>query len=287
MPVDKSFGSTEPQPPAEAANLRLDPSGIWVSREAREISYPTDGNELCFAVEEKSFWFKHRNAVIVEVLRRFPPPGLFFDIGGGNGFVASAIESAGWPTVVVEPGMAGAQNARSRGVRHVVCASTDTAGFPPSSFPAVGLFDVLEHIEDHLTFLHSLRRLMQRGGRIYITVPAFNGLWSAEDVSAGHFRRYTTTTLRDVLAAAGFEIEYQSYFFSLLPPLVFLLRTIPSRLGVTHRESRAAMEREHTGGSETMSRMLLRALTLEQRWIGASRKVPVGTSCVAVARLST
>jgi hypothetical protein len=62
------------------------------------------------------------------ILRRFPPPGMLFDVGGGNGFVAAALERAGWQTVVVEPGRRGAENARARGLSRVVCATTDTAG---------------------------------------------------------------------------------------------------------------------------------------------------------------
>ena len=38
------------------------------------------------------------------------PEGTFFDIGGGNGCVAQAIQDAGW-VVLVELGHAGAQNA--------------------------------------------------------------------------------------------------------------------------------------------------------------------------------
>jgi hypothetical protein len=51
-------------------------------------------------VEDSSYWFGHRNARIVELVRQFPPNGLIFDIGGGNGFVAKGLEEAGFATVV-------------------------------------------------------------------------------------------------------------------------------------------------------------------------------------------
>ena len=50
------------------------------------------------------------------IIRRHQITGHFFDIGGGNGCVAKAIESAGVPVVLVEPGTGGVRNARSRGL---------------------------------------------------------------------------------------------------------------------------------------------------------------------------
>ena len=69
-------------------------------------------------------------------MRRFPPAGMLFDVGGGNGFVAAGIERAGWPAVVVEPGRGGAENARARGLDRVIQGTTENAGFAPGSMPS-------------------------------------------------------------------------------------------------------------------------------------------------------
>ena len=57
------------------------------------ISYPEEGNEACFQIEDQSFWFRHRNNCIQELVRKFPPNGKgpIFDVGGGNGFVAKGM----------------------------------------------------------------------------------------------------------------------------------------------------------------------------------------------------
>ena len=50
--------------------------GIFYNREGvGEISYPEEGNEGCFEVEDQSFWFQHRNDCIRELVRSFPPRG--------------------------------------------------------------------------------------------------------------------------------------------------------------------------------------------------------------------
>ena len=73
-----------------STGLRLAEDGIWYSSENQDVSYPPDGNEACFAIEDGSFWFKHRNSCIASIVRNFPPEneGTIFDIGGGNGYVS-------------------------------------------------------------------------------------------------------------------------------------------------------------------------------------------------------
>ena len=53
--------------------MQLGADGIWYAGEVGEISYPSEGNEACFEIEDNSFWFRHRNDSIREVVRNFPP----------------------------------------------------------------------------------------------------------------------------------------------------------------------------------------------------------------------
>ena len=187
--------------------------GFWVARKQSEVSYPGDGHASCLAVEESSFWFNHRNRVITSVVQAHRPTGPIFDVGGGNGYVSLALQNAGLDTVVVEPGADGAHNARQRGLNTVVQATLEDAGFAGGTLAAIGLLDVLEHIDDSVGFLHTLHRQLQPAGNLYLTVPAYSFLWSAEDEKAGHYRRYTRGSLAAELAQGGFELTYASYFF--------------------------------------------------------------------------
>ncbi len=212
-------------PPSDCLHCR---DGIWLPNSVSDVSYPDHGNDACFQIEDNSYWFRHRNQSIAQMFHKFPPNGLTYDIGGGNGFVANAIQKAGFSVALVEPG-SGAFNAPKRGINRVVRASLEDADFHAGSLPAVGVFDVVEHIEDDRAFLSQLKTLIQPGGRLYCTVPAFNALWSEEDVYAGHFRRYTEASLRSVLCKAGFQLEFSSYIFSWLAIPIFLLRSLPFR----------------------------------------------------------
>jgi SAM-dependent methyltransferase len=269
-----------------AGSLERDEHGIWVARTRSAISYPDDGNHLCFELEDRSFWFQHRNRCLLAVMQRFPPPGVFFDVGGGNGFVSLAVQEAGWPVILVEPGPGGARNAAHRGVANVICATLEDAGFVEGSMPAAGAFDVVEHIQDDHAFLRSLARSLRPDGRLYLTVPAFSALWSQEDDYAGHHRRYTASTLRRLLEQTGFQVEYLTYFFSLLPLPVFLLRTIPYKLGVRRspddRKNRTASEHKAPGGP--LNALFNGLLDRELARIRSGRTIAFGGSCLAVAR---
>jgi 2-polyprenyl-3-methyl-5-hydroxy-6-metoxy-1,4-benzoquinol methylase len=154
------------------SRLKVGSDGIWHALEKASVSYPSNGNDHCFEIENKSFWFQHRNACIAELVKKFPPRGNgpIYDVGGGNGYVAKGLMDAGWEMVLVEPGLAGARNAKARGLPNVVCATTQAAGFRAASMPAIGVFDVMEHIDDDVGFLRHLWDLMKPKGMLSIGV---------------------------------------------------------------------------------------------------------------------
>jgi SAM-dependent methyltransferase len=216
-------------------------------------------------------------------LRRLPPGGALFDIGGGNGMLASHLGEAGFASVVVEPGASGAATAYGRGLRPVVNASLDRAGFLPGTVPAAGMFDVLEHLEDDAGFLVRLRSLLPSGGRLYLTVPAYRWLWSVDDVRAGHFRRYTEASLRQVLLRSGFAVEYASYIFRPLPVPVLVVRSVPSRLGLRKVGSTDAAAADHRPDRGLLGRALEAALDREIPVVARGGRMRFGTSILAVA----
>jgi 2-polyprenyl-3-methyl-5-hydroxy-6-metoxy-1,4-benzoquinol methylase len=258
--------------------------GIWHAKTASDISYPEAGNEICYQIEENSFWFKHRNNCILTAIKKYNEGRLFFDIGGGNGFVAKGIEANGLKTILIEPGIKGCLNARKRQLQNIVCATLEDAHFKKGTLPSVGLFDVVEHIENDVAFLSMIHDYMQVGGKVYITVPAFQTLWSNEDVDAGHYRRYTTKQLCDTLQQVGFKITYSSYIFSILPIAVFLFRSLPSKLGFNKNSGDLNKHKnEHQSKPGLVDSILNRIWQYEVNRISAGKSISIGGSCFVVA----
>ncbi len=268
-----------------ATNLELNEHGIWDSGAQTRISYPQDGNAHCLSIEESSFWFKHRNNCITQVMHSFPPDGPVLDVGGGNGYVSLAIKDAGMEVILLEPGAEGAMNSKLRGLDPVICSTLQDAGFKPNSISAIGAFDVIEHIEDDDNFLETAKTMMPHGGRIYLTVPAYNFLFSDDDVYAGHYRRYTLGSLTAKLRAHGFQIDFQSYIFEFLPIPVLLFRTIPSKLGLRKGSNTEQHKKEHQQSNSKFNGILQRLLAREIKALRNKKSLRVGGSCLVAARL--
>lgn len=255
--------------------------GIWYAQKKSAISYPDDGNESCFQVEDNSFWFRHRNNCIVEVVKKFSPVGAFFDIGGGNGFVAKAIEDIGIETVLVEPGEKGCINARKRKIKNVICSTLEDAGFEKGTIPAIGVFDVVEHFEHDIALLSSIYDYLQKDGLLYITVPAYNALWSEEDDHAGHFNRYTIRSLSKKLKSVGFSVLYTTYIFSILPIPIFIFRTLPGKLGVGKKPDDA---HKQSNDHKNENPIIKKVWAWELNRIKENKTIPFGGSCLIVAK---
>lgn len=80
---------------------------------------------------------------------------------------------------------------------------------------AVLLLDVIEHIEDDISFMKWLGgfQCIDHESQFVITVPAYQWLFSAHDVFLFHFRRYTNALLGGNLAKAGYTKQKIGYFF--------------------------------------------------------------------------
>lgn len=218
--------------------FKLNSSGYYeaISDTTSKLSYPEKGNEDCYELEKNSQWFNARNQTILDALNRFPVRKAFIDVGGGNGYQLKFLqqhyfEKRNITSALCEPGVAGCANAAGRGVQNVYCVSSDDFPFKKFNADGIGLFDVIEHIEDDIGFLKSISDQVKPGTRFYITVPALESLTSAEDHYAGHFRRFNWNHTMRLSEGSGLRIIHQTYFFSYYVVLVWLLRVLPEKLG--------------------------------------------------------
>ncbi|GGO07698.1 hypothetical protein GCM10011576_12530 [Micromonospora parathelypteridis] len=78
-------------------------------------------------------------------------------------------------------------------------------------YSAAVSYNVLEHIEDHVGALGSMRDLVRPGGNVIIIVPAFQFAMSPADIATGHVRRYTKKTLEAAMTEAGLTVEKIHY----------------------------------------------------------------------------
>lgn len=264
-------------------NLNLSPEGIWVGPRSTYFRFLPDDPTDWVQVQEQSFWYGHRNNCLKEIFKNFPQEGIALEVGAGDGFVSLGLQQMGMEVVAVEPDIKRARNAKLRGVENVISAKLEDIKWKPGSVGGVGLFDVLEHIEDDVAFLRQVKGMLKLGGRLYVSVPAYRWLWSKEDNEAGHLRRYTLGTLRKKLEMAGFVVEYASYFFGVLAVPILLLRSFPSRLGIRKNRTHLSNCREHQPKIPVVTNALNYFLSREVQAIRNKSIKLFGASCLVVA----
>ena len=149
----------------------------------------------------------------------------------------------------------------------------DALPFAGSTYDLIGLFDVLEHIQDDVGSLVALRERLGEGGKILVTVPALPFLWSGHDVRHHHFRRYTAASLSEVARKAGLKVTYSSYFNFFLFPLAVAARGVKRLTG-----SEVPDDRMPAGW---LNAILARIFGSVRHLLGRIR-LPIGLSLTAV-----
>ena len=94
-------------------------------------------------------------------------------------------------------------------------------------FDLLLLLDVLEHVRDPVALLgHLWREHLAAGGRVLITVPAFQALFSAHDRALKHEKRYSRSEITELAQQAGLDVHASGYLFAslLVPRLLTKLR---------------------------------------------------------------
>lgn len=88
---------------------------------------------------------------------------------------------------------------------------------PLRSFLAdsVVCFNVLEHISDDQRALRAIRETVAPDAKLGIIVPAHHRLFGRMDREAGHYRRYSRSTLREALMGSGWNVQSCRYINAL------------------------------------------------------------------------
>lgn len=234
-------------------------------------------------MEDEQFWFVSRRAVILDGLRRCVPDLAarpLYDIGCGPGGLLAYLSAHGVP-------IAGACDAFVEGLvlarrRLAVPFAHVDDDRPPPLAPGqkmVGMFDVLEHLDDDEATLRWVFGILEPGGVLVLTVPAHPFLFDEADVLAFHRRRYRRRDLGDRLRRAGFEVRLLTHFMASLVPMLVVSRAVGRLL---KGRSLAAHRRTELGLVPVLNPLLRAVLAVERQGLRVVRP-PFGTSLLAVA----
>jgi SAM-dependent methyltransferase len=228
--------------------------------------------------EDRHWWYCGRRRVLDVVVRdlSIAHGARILDAGCGSGRNMVDLQHYGAVTGI-ELSPPSVQAARARGVGEVVEGSVLDMPFADSSFELAVSLDVIEHLEDDVEALRELRRVVAPGGRLLVTVPAYQWLWSRHDLINHHHRRYSRATLVGAAQSAGWQVERTTHFNSLLLPLAAAMRVVET------------LDRGDKGSSldlwippAPLNWALQQPLRFEAALIGRGLRIPAGLSLLAV-----
>jgi SAM-dependent methyltransferase len=154
--------------------------------------------------------------------------GKLLDIGAGTGAFVAHVKENGWEVTGLEPDETARERASTvNGVQLLDAAQLYSLA--PDSFDAITLWHVLEHVHDLHPYVEQLKRLIKRGGRIFIAVPnytsfdatVYKGAWAAYDVPR-HLYHFSPDAMERLVTPHDLQLHfsrpmwYDSVYISML-----------------------------------------------------------------------
>lgn len=181
----------------------------------------------------RHWWWRVREEILLRKIRAILAPARrarILDVGCGAALFFDALAEFG-DVEGIESDRASAERAGPWQSR-IVIGELDASYAPAAPFDLILMLDVLEHSREPERVLRRAGELLTARGRILITVPAFNWLWTAHDDMNHHVTRYSAASMGRTIQGAGLTMLESSYLFqSLVVPklLVRLKETVTPR----------------------------------------------------------
>ena len=173
------------------------------------------------------WWYVARRRVLTDLIRREvrpPRQANILEIGCGTGHNLRALNEFGHVDAVEVDPEARELATKKLGKRIASSPLPQLDDVDDRGYDLIAALDVIEHVEDDAAAIAAIAARLKPGGKLLMTVPAHQWMWSAHDVVNHHKRRYSKAALRRLLEGSPLAIDRIGYFNSLLFPLAVAAR---------------------------------------------------------------
>jgi 2-polyprenyl-3-methyl-5-hydroxy-6-metoxy-1,4-benzoquinol methylase len=139
--------------------------------------------------------------------------GYLLDIGCATGAMLEKQRGDGWTVTGLEINASQVEYARNKRSLDVRCSTLEDAGFEENHFAAVFASHLIEHLNNHKSFVKELFRIIEPGGSAYITTPNIAGFQAKifgknwRSAINDHLFLFSVKTLKQLLKNEGFVIK--------------------------------------------------------------------------------
>lgn len=187
------------------------------------------------AAEETHWWFVGRRKLFGRILEEctLPRDATILDVGTSTRTNLRLLRDIGFCRVTgLDLSEEAIRYCEAKGFGPVMQGNICDLPFPDESYDFILATDIIEHVDDDALALRETRRVLVPGGRVLITVPAFQSLWGLQDERSFHKRRYRLRPLLQIVQAAGLQPVRYHYFNYLLFCPIWLARRMITLLGL-------------------------------------------------------
>jgi SAM-dependent methyltransferase len=183
--------------------------------------------DVHFNVQKHHWWFVVKERIVrdmIEACRLQGNPLDILDVGCGPGLMLEGLREYG-NISGMDFSEKAVQYSQSKNIGDIRRGELPHSfAFKGKKFDLILALDVIEHIEEDVESLRVLHDALKPQGKIVLTVPAYQFLWSKHDEVNEHKRRYILSELRKKMASASLKVEKISYYNTFLFPLIFIAR---------------------------------------------------------------
>lgn len=158
--------------------------------------------------------------------------------------------------------------------------------YKANTFDLVTIFNVMYHkwIVNDVDLLKQIYSILQPGGYLILTEPAFMHLWRNHDVQDMGKKRYTMKELNLLMNDAGFKPVFKTYFNSVsyLPALFLAILLKLQTKSTAFDPEKGVSEIDLPGRS--FNNFMCALMRLESDYIKKISSIPVGVSLLYVAK---
>jgi SAM-dependent methyltransferase len=148
-----------------------------------------------------------RESLLLRLMLSSDPGREVVNVGAGQGTMSELLERRGFRVTSVDPSPEALPLLEARCRGPVVAAPAESLPFPDATFDAAVLGEVLEHLDDDVSGLREVTRVLRDGAVVAVSVPRNPTWFGPSDEWAGHRRRYTRAALLDLCAEAELAVE--------------------------------------------------------------------------------
>ena len=231
-------------------------------------------NELSHA------WYVTTRKLMINILKKhLKMNAKILDVGCGTGGTIKFLKEAGFINVSgLDNHHQAIKYCHKRGLKNVLLGDVNNLPFKSQSFNGVICMDVLYHKGlNPQKALGEFRRVLKSDGILYIEEPSYNWIKSKHDSVIETERRYTTSSIENLVKSGNFNILKRSYFNSILSFPIFI-KKLKDKVSSQHTESSDVYRLPTLVNSVMLSIMEVEGLLVK------NSNLPFGLSVISVVK---